>query len=154
MIELFNSDVMNSIFDTINNKATDLKASMREQLQSIDSESMRNLVAETNFKVSKIFESEDDRRGGMNVPYHESGKGRDSGGYKRYLMEDSVGSSGEETDYQLGDSGDELPGYDEYLPGYAQPSAYINKEELCNHRVTTTRCVPDSLSFVTVIVFG
>ena len=118
-------DDMFSLLETLNNKATEVSDSVKTSINNFEQDvNFKSLVLETNDRMSKMFSLEED--------------------------EDFIVSSEEslEPDHHAVRAGDtspaDLPGYDEELPGYAQPCAYLDESEQCVRRNLTNRKITEA----------
>ncbi|KAL5251135.1 hypothetical protein ACHWQZ_G016751 [Mnemiopsis leidyi] len=138
---------MFSLFETINSKASEMTESVKSSLNGLDSESMRDLFNETNEKVSRIFTHEpsltdipSSARNGSHVSL-ERDKLREAGcaAPNSYIYPTSS-STNLHGNLPRNDSIEEdLPSYDENMPGYAKPTAYLEEREVCRRVTVTTR---------------
>ena len=134
---------MLSLFETINSKANEMTESVKSSLNGLDSDSVRDLFMETNEKVSRMFNPEeetdsiDQPRNGSLVHLLEQNKLEQNNRpeparrVKKQVTlphEDSVLSVEED-----------LPSYDEDQPGYARLGAYVDEKEVCRRVTVTTR---------------
>lgn len=142
MYSIFDTISTDSIFEKINNKANEVTESVKSI--SFDGESVRNLMAETNERMSQIFLSDDEEEGDNKQELCQNGSvGQGSVGPGAAGNGGVTGPGGARplrvTSLSDGTDTESLPGYDENLPGYAQPSAYLDEQEVCTRRITTFR---------------
>ena len=138
---------MFSLFETINSKASEMSESVKSSLNGLDSDSMRDLFNET---TSRIFTQEPTStsteipgnshvtRNGSHVTL-ERDKLREAGcAEPNSFIYPTCSTSKRHVSLPQDDSIEEdLPSYDENVPGYAKPTAYLEEREVCR-RVTVT----------------
>ena len=138
---------MFSLFETINSKASEVSESVKSSLNGLDSDSMRDLFNET---TSRIFTQEPTStstenpvsshvtRNGSHVTL-ERDKLREAGcAEPNSYIYPTCSTSKKHVSLPQDDSIEEdLPSYDENVPGYAKPTAYLEEREVCR-RVTVT----------------
>ena len=138
---------MFSLFETINSKASEMSESVKSSLNGLDSDSMRDLFNET---TSRIFTQEPTStsteipgnshvtRNGSHVTL-ERDKLREAGcAEPNSYIYPTCSTSKRHVSLPQDDSIEEdLPSYDENVPGYAKPTAYLEEREVCR-RVTVT----------------
>ena len=143
---------MFSLFETINSKASEMTESVKSSLNGLDSDSVRDLFNETNEKVSRMFSTDEEadnyRRQSSTASHNGSHVQleRDKLGHVAACVESPraarVAASAVKKQVSITlpqqDSVEEdLPSYDEDVPGYAKPTAYLEEREVCR-RVTVT----------------
>ena len=120
---------MFTLFDTLNSKANQMSESVKTSINSMDS--VKSILDETNEKMSKMFSTE--------TPSSASnGEGVTN---NNTLLISSVSrcSTAADTTAEDMDGLSELPAFDETLPGYAKPTAYLEESEMCKQVLTTNR---------------
>lgn len=132
---------MLSLFETINSKANEMTESVKSSLNGLDSDSVRDLFMETNEKVSRMFNPEeeesdsiDQRRNGSLVNLLEQNK------LEQNNRPEPARRVKKQVTLPHEDSVEEdLPSYEEDQPGYARLGAYVDQKEVCRRVTVTTR---------------
>ena len=138
---------MFSLFETINSKASEVSESVKSSLNGLDSDSMRDLFNETTSRIftqeqastsTEIPGSSHVTRNGSHVTL-ERDKLREAGcAEPNSYIYPTCSTSKKHVSLPQDDSIEEdLPSYDENVPGYAKPTAYLEEREVCR-RVTVT----------------
>lgn len=137
---------MFDLLDRLNTTAAEVSDNLKSSVVNFDTDSVRSFVMETNDRVSRIFSPEGDdcqsdqgsawfRPGQLSVtPPQNNHKFLANNGHMssldRLAREDSTCC--------VSDT-DELPAFDEQVPGYAKPAAYLTEREVCRPVVVTDR---------------
>ena len=117
---------MFNLLDSINSTASQVSETMKTSFNNLE---VNNILNETNEKMSNLFTQHLSE-----TPEPSNGNHDNDGTLLR--TSSSPTSAADTSDGAVSDT---LPAFDESLPGYAQPAAYLEESEMCRQVVSTNR---------------